>query len=160
MIGKEVVLEVPKSGVIVFNPAVCTGCGTCELMCSLYHEGVGGPALSRARVVRDPFTAKFSFNVCKQCLCPSCYSACPLKDKALCIDEETGAKYIDEDKCTGCRQCIEACPFDPPEIKYNAEKNVAFKCDLCRGREGGPICVEYCPVEALNFAPASEKSEK
>ncbi|MBL7063411.1 MAG: 4Fe-4S dicluster domain-containing protein [Anaerolineae bacterium] len=153
--AREGVLEIPKSGVIIFNPAECTGCGTCELMCALYHEGVGGPALSRARVVRYPLVAEFHFLVCQQCPAPSCYFACPSMDGALCIDEETGARYVNEDKCIGCSQCVEACPFDPPRVMYNEEKGVAFKCDLCRGREEGPICVEYCPVEALRLAPGN-----
>jgi Fe-S-cluster-containing hydrogenase component 2 len=25
------------------------------------------------------------------------------------------------------------------------------------GREGGPICVEYCPVDALTFVAAEER---
>ena len=146
-----------RSGLISFNAEMCTGCGTCELMCSLYHEGVGGPALSRADVIRDPFNAAFQFHTCKQCLAPSCYAACPLADEAIRICEETGARYIDEDECTGCGECIQACPFDPPEIKFNDERNVAFKCDLCRDRDGGPICVEYCPVGVLAFLPANER---
>jgi Fe-S-cluster-containing hydrogenase component 2 len=79
-----------------------------------------------------------------------------LKDKALCIDQTTGAVYVDENRCTGCGLCVDACPFDPPRIKINAQKNVAFKCDLCRERKGGPICVEYCPFEALKVASKVE----
>jgi len=127
------------------------------LMCSLYHEGAQGLTLSRAQIVRDPITSDVSFNVCQQCLSPSCYFACPLRDEALCIDEKTGARYINEGECIGCEMCIEACPFNPSRIKLNVEKKIAFKCDLCRGREGGPICVEYCPMEALKFLPRDER---
>jgi hypothetical protein len=28
-------------------------------------------------------------------------------------------------------------------------KKVSFKCDLCRDRSDGPICVEYCTMHAL-----------
>jgi Fe-S-cluster-containing hydrogenase component 2 len=141
--------EVPKSAMLVHDPNVCAGCGVCAVMCSLYHEGVLGPALARPHIVRQPFTAKHEHNTCQQCSSPSCYFACPLKDKALCIDKTTSTAYIDERECTGCGICVGACPFDPPRVKISAEKNVAFKCDLCRGREGGPICVEYCPFQAL-----------
>jgi len=150
-------LETPKSGVLIHDPNVCTGCGVCEVMCSLYHEGVLGPALARSHVVRRPFTAEHGYDVCRQCSSPSCYLACPLKDKAMRVDGTTGATYVDEDECTGCGICTHACPFDPPRIKMNAEKNVAFKCDLCRGREGGPLCVEYCPFQALKFVPRDER---
>jgi len=149
--------EVPKSGVLVHDLNVCAGCGVCEVMCSLYHEGVLGPALARSHIVRHPFTAKHSHNMCRHCSSPGCYFACPLKDKAICIDGTTGTTYIDEDECTGCGICIDACPFEPPRIKINAEKNVAFKCDLCRRREGGPICVEYCPFQALKLVSRDER---
>jgi Fe-S-cluster-containing hydrogenase component 2 len=150
-------LETPKSGVLIHDPSVCAGCGVCEVMCSLYHEGVLGPALARSHVVRRPFTAEHGYDVCRQCSSPSCYLACPLKDKAMRVDWTTGATYVDEDECTGCGICTRACPFDPPRIKMNAEKNVAFKCDLCRGREAGPLCVEYCPFQALKFVPRDER---
>jgi Fe-S-cluster-containing hydrogenase component 2 len=142
-------VEVPQSRVVFHDSRVCTGCGVCEVMCSLYHEGVLGRTLARSHILRRPFTAVHGHNVCQQCSSPSCYFACPLRDRAMCIDGTTGTTYVDEDECTGCGMCVKACPFDPPRIKINAEKNVAFKCDLCMGREGGPICVEYCPFQAL-----------
>lgn len=140
-----------KTGKIVHNPDVCSACGVCEVMCSLWHDGIAGPALARCNVIRAAFTATHSYSVCRQCDQPDCYFACPLQDSALCIDGATGVIYINENECTGCEMCIDACPFDPPGIKFNTEKNVAFKCDLCRGRDEGPICVEYCPFEALTY---------
>jgi len=137
---------------IAHHPDVCTGCGLCELMCSLYHEGEQGPSLSRGELMGDRLVSEFTFHVCRQCGKPKCYDACPNKDKALCIDETKGTKYIDADECDGCGDCIEACPFDPPRIKMHPSKNIAFKCDLCRDRTEGPICLEYCSFEALSLA--------
>lgn len=34
---------------IAHHPGTCTGCGLCDLMCSLYHEGEQGKALSLAK---------------------------------------------------------------------------------------------------------------
>jgi Fe-S-cluster-containing hydrogenase component 2 len=150
-------MEALKSGVIVYNPSVCSACGVCEIMCSLWHEGIIGPTLARANIIRDAFTARHSHIVCQQCLYPSCYYACPLPDKALCIDEATGAVYVNEAECIGCELCIDACPFEPSRIKYNAEKKVAFKCDLCKDREQGPVCVEYCPFQALTYVTKDER---
>ena len=156
---KEEVQEVLISGVIVHNPEKCVGCGVCGLMCSLYHEGEQGPALSRSEVVRDPFNYDFTFNVCQQCRSPSCYFACPLKDTALCIDEVTGVRYINKNECDGCGKCIEACPFDPVRVKMHPEKNIAFNCDLCKDRDEGPICVEYCTMNALTYVTKDERKE-
>ncbi|MDD4877335.1 MAG: 4Fe-4S dicluster domain-containing protein [Dehalococcoidales bacterium] len=142
---------------ILYDPQTCTGCGLCELMCSLYHEGEQGQALSRAELVGDRLTAEFIFNVCQQCPSPSCYNACLLKDKALCIDEVTGVKYINAEECDGCGKCIEACPYNPPRINLHPEKNAALMCDLCRGRVEGPICVEYCSFDSLTYAGKEER---
>jgi Fe-S-cluster-containing hydrogenase component 2 len=149
--------EVPLAGVVTHDPEKCVGCGVCGLMCSLYHDGEQGPALSRSEVVRDPFNYDFTFNVCQQCRSPSCYFACPLKDRALCIDEATGVRYVNQEECDGCGKCIAACPLDPKRIKLNPEKNVVFNCDLCRGRDRGPICVEYCTANALTYVTKDKR---
>jgi Fe-S-cluster-containing hydrogenase component 2 len=134
---------------IEHNPSLCAGCGVCSLMCSLYYEKETVIALSRSELVRDPFEGTYSLNVCRQCLSPSCYQACPQKESALCIDQVTGIKYVNPEECKGCGNCTRACPLKPARIKLNPEKRVALKCDLCRGREKGPICVEYCSQHAL-----------
>ncbi|MEJ2169358.1 MAG: hypothetical protein P8X90_27940, partial [Desulfobacterales bacterium] len=63
---------------LLFDASLCTGCGSCELMCALFREGVGGPAMARCRVERVPFYAVYVFQVCRQCLAPSGYVAGPL----------------------------------------------------------------------------------
>ena len=138
-----------RAPMIKHYPETCTGCGLCDLMCSLYHEGEQGQRLSRGTLTGDRMTADFTFYVCRQCARPECYEACPWQDKALCIDEATGITYINPEECDGCEACIEGCPFTPPLIKMHPDKQVAIKCDLCQGRAEGPICVEYCNFEAL-----------
>lgn len=131
------------------DPARCAGCGTCVMMCSLYHEGEVGPVVSRTAIVRDPFTYDFTFNVCQQCRSPGCYSACPRPDRARVIDEATGIVYVNEDECIGCGQCITGCNFDPPRTTLHPDKRVALSCDRCMDRDEGPICAAYCTMEAL-----------
>jgi Fe-S-cluster-containing hydrogenase component 2 len=145
----------PVSGRIEHNPSLCAGCGVCGLMCSLYHEKEIKVVLSRAELAREPFDGRFSLNVCRQCLSPSCYQSCPLKDSALCIDSATGVKYINAGKCDGCGKCTQACPLKPARVRLYTDRKVAFKCDLCRNREEGPICVEHCSQHALTIAPGN-----
>ena len=144
--------QTPVAGRIEHNASVCAGCGVCSLMCSLYHEKETAFKLSRSEIVRDPFEAAYSFNVCRQCLSPSCYLACPLKGSALCIDTATGIKYVNASECDGCGKCTQACPLSPARVKLNPDQTAAIKCDLCRERENGPICVEYCAQHALTVA--------
>lgn len=142
-----------KRGQILYNSAVCTGCSTCELVCSLYHEGICAPFLSRIHVVKDVFSGEFSADICKQCSYPPCYYACPVD--AIGIDDEVGTTYIVEERCIGCNKCVEACPLMPEReiigIKTVENKKIFFKCDLCKDRPEGPACVEYCPVNALRY---------
>jgi len=71
---------------------------------------------------------------CQQCSSPECYFACPLKDKALCIDAKTGTRYINKANCNGCGICVLACPLSPPRINLDQPSKKAIKCDLCKDR--------------------------
>ncbi len=155
---QQTVAGSPVSAVIQHDDTKCAGCGVCGLMCALYHEKESGASLARNSLVRDPFTATYTFNVCQQCNSPKCYFACPQKDKALCVDLNTGAKYINTANCIGCGSCTKACQFSPPRANVNPVKKVSFKCDLCRDRADGPICVDYCTMSALRLVPGNARS--
>jgi len=149
----EVSFKVLKSGKVIHNPELCRGCRICELACSAYHDGACGAHLSRIHVIPDDLALEFPAQVCHQCQYPSCYYACPKHDKSLCIDAKTGARYINTDECLRCGNCARACPFTPSLIWVREEesKKIYYKCDLCRGRNEGPICVEVCPRNALTY---------
>ena len=142
---------------IVHDANLCAGCGVCGLMCAFYHEKEYGRSLARNVLSRDPFNADFTFHVCQQCASPNCYFACPKKDVALCVDKKTGVKYVNTAECLGCGSCTSACPFTPPRGNVQPIKKVSFKCDLCRDRDEGPICVEYCTMHALSKVSGKEK---
>ena len=74
---------------------------------------------------------------------------------------EDGFVVVDEDVCIGCRYCHMACPYGAPQ--YNETKGHMTKCDGCYDRvaEGKkPICVESCPLRALDFGPIDELRKK
>ena len=55
---------------------------------------------------------------------------------------------VDENKCTGCGECEEACPFSAIEVVTEvAQVNEA--CNLCGA------CVDVCPEEALTLEEES-----
>ena len=155
--------KLPRSGSIKIDRNACLACRECEVVCSLYHEGECNPALSRIQITFDDFVPGFpSLSVCKQCDWPACYYACAdvLGESAIEIDPVTGARFINESKCIGCGACLRACPLTPemPVIYYKMvnSKRVYFKCDLCKDRAEGPLCVEICPGGALTFVPAEK----
>ncbi len=124
----------------------CVGCATCEMVCSLVHEGICLPSLSRIRVVRYPTRALNVPITCAFCEFPPCASVCP--SGAISKNGGNGDVSINSLLCIGCRQCVQACPFG--HANFNYTKGTAFKCDLCGGN---PQCVEYCWTEALQYLP-------
>ena len=127
---------------LCFNQDICLGCGSCVSVCSIFHEGAVDEALARISLERRIFSIEYLVHFCRQCHHAECYYACP--EGAINVDQKTGARVIDESLCTGCRSCIEACPFDM--ISFSDERNVALKCDFCGGE---PQCVKFCPTGAL-----------
>ncbi|MEM0253852.1 MAG: 4Fe-4S dicluster domain-containing protein [Candidatus Bathyarchaeia archaeon] len=114
----------------------CSGCRRCEIACSFFHEGKIWPEASRIRV----FMLLPGIEVphfCVQCEDYPCVEACPVK--ALSISDETGAVLVNSESCTGCGNCIKACPGAVPHI--HPEKRVILICDLCGG---DPKCVKVC----------------
>ncbi len=132
---------------LMVEPSKCTGCRSCEMACSLYHEGKCSPVLSRMRVVKYEALGKSYPSVCSQCSKPKCLESCT--NGAVKLNEATGAVTIDESLCTGCRSCLVACP----QVGFNTQKRVAFKCDLCGGE---PQCARFCPSGAVAFSDVND----
>jgi protein NrfC len=135
--------------------------------CSMTHEGVAYPSLSRIQIIRDaPSFTKYPYDIvmsiCRQCVTPLCVQNCPTG--ACHVDTENGnVRRIDPDECIGCGNCIEFCPQRPHRTVWNPEKDISTKCDLCIDtpywdRKGGPdghqACVDICPAKALKLVSA------
>lgn len=133
-----------EAKLISVNPKDCTGCRLCEMACSFHHEQACSSAMSRIKIVKDDEYGHHLVIVCMQCAEPYCVASCPVE--ALRRNGETGIVLVDEELCTGCAACIEACPLEA--ISLDKEKNTVFKCDLCGG---DPECVKVCAREILTL---------
>ena len=127
---------------IVRDYLKCSGCRTCEIACSLHHEGWIWPEASRIRVFM-PFPGLEVPHLCTQCDDYPCVKSCPFE--ALSIDEKTTAVLVDRGKCTGCGLCIRACPGSIPFLHPKDGK--ATICDLCGG---DPECTKVCTEARYN----------
>jgi len=132
--------------VILIDEANCLFCRTCEAVCSTAKEGEVSLAKSRIHVVPDHEKRTSKPSACRHCGRPPCAKACPVD--AIVKNEKTKLVELNKDECIGCGECVEACPFgaivmieDFPEW-----------CDLCGG---DPLCVKFCPHEALAFGSIS-----
>jgi carbon-monoxide dehydrogenase iron sulfur subunit len=134
--------------ILFIDPEKCTGCRLCETACSISHEKVCNPTLSRIHVAKWETAGLYIPVVCVQCESPICEQVCPVK--AIKRDEKTGAVVINYDVCVGCRLCALYCPFAGAQI--DAKKGRVLKCDLC---DGEPVCVKFCDPQALQYVKAN-----
>jgi len=97
------------------------------------------------------------------CIEPTCVPACPVN--AISKRELDGIVVVDREACLGkdnCDMCLQACPYDAPQ--FGAEENAKMqKCDLCLDRwaeNKKPICIDACPLRALDAGPLDELKAK
>ncbi len=130
------------------------GCRACEVACK-QEKGLGtGPRLVRI-VDRSP---DFVPIYCHHCAEAPCKKACP--SDAILKDGQ-GIVLMDSEKCIGCRECIDACPFGA--MQFDDDSGKAVKCDMCVDRvkeNRKPACSSSCATGCIFFGPGRELSEK
>ena len=137
-----------------FDMTKCIGCRSCEIAC---NEQNGNPANIQWRRVGEleggvyPDTMRTYLSMsCNHCVSPDCLRGCPVN--AYSKDPLTGIVLHSADACIGCQYCVWNCPYSVP--KFNAERGVVGKCDMCRDRllDGDePACVDACPESAIQI---------
>ena len=152
-----------------FDQTRCIGCYTCAVACKDWYDTPAGPVnWLRVREMEDgkfpDVSVAFLVSPCYQCANPPCILACPVE--AITKRESDGIVVVDMEKCLGKKECgtlcLNACPWDAPQ--FGPEENVKMqKCQFCLERlEQGQqaICVESCPVYALDIGPIDELRTK
>lgn len=141
----------PVAKVLAINSEKCTGCRLCELVCSVFHDGVSNAARSRIKIVKWESEGLYIPMSCQQCQDAPCKIICPVK--AIYRDEQLGRVMVDQTKCIGCRSCVAVCPFGA--MNFNVIDRKVSKCDLC---DGDPQCVRFCEVKAVDYVEADRVS--
>ena len=139
---------------IMVDLGKCTGCRTCEIVCSFERETVFNPKKSAIRVVKEELIGLDAPVVCQLCNHPKCVESCP--EGALEKTLPLGVIKVKEEKCTGCRTCEEACPYGA--LSMHPDRDIPIICNLCDGK---PACVDWCHAKALNFSSprSSERAQ-
>jgi Fe-S-cluster-containing hydrogenase component 2 len=114
------------------------------MVCSLSHEGRCNPVESRITVIKNEREGINFPLVCAQCERPTCKEICPMA--ALFVEGDL--VKTDPTRCVGCGMCVLCCPIGATSM--NPVTHQIMRCDLCGG---DPLCVKYCPEEAIQFAP-------
>lgn len=146
----------------------CSGCFTCVVACRQWHSSEGEVTAWRRVETMEEGTfphvrVTFLSLSCLHCRKPLCLSACPVE--AIFKRHRDGLVLVDPARCMGgkeCGLCRKACPFHLPQFNPHQEFRME-KCDFCAKRldEGKrPLCVEACPMEALDWGPFDLLLEK
>jgi len=138
----------------------CVGCEACVVACKTENEVPLGEFRLRMReTVVGSFpnlSGEFRIEQCFHCENPPCVPVCPT---GATYQTDDGFVLIDPDKCTGCKACVTACPY---EMRHITSGGWADKCTFCRHRvaEGGvPACVETCPAGARIFGDLDDPAD-
>jgi len=149
-----------KKYALMIDHESCWGCRTCEVACKQENQAPNGVRLIHVSengptVVDGKFDFVFHVNVCRHCDEPPCAEVCP--EDAI-TKREDGIVVMDDGMCTGCRSCIEACPYEA--IDFDEAKGIAQKCNLCHHRvDKGliPACADnVCPAHCIYFGEPDE----
>lgn len=151
-----------KEYIIHFEHDKCTQCHGCEVACRSWRELKIG--IKYRRVLnrwQGVYPAVKSCTValsCLHCVEPDCVKSCP--EGAITKQEPDGLVLVDHELCTGCKACLDACPFGVPQF---GEDGIMQKCDLCIDKIAAETrlpCVETCPGNALQLKKLDTREKK
>ena len=139
----------------------CVTCAACVLACKAENRlPAGGFRDWIVQETRGRFphlTLESRSERCHHCDSPPCVGCCPTGASHV---SDGGAVIVSRDKCTGCKACIAACPYD---ARYVHPDGFVDKCTFClhRVRKGQqPACVTICPTRALAFGDLADLASR
>jgi len=131
-----------------FHSNLCVGCFACEAACKGEYQLPPGVRWIRIHRIEGSSAAgeaqvSFRLAVCQQCEAPPCIPSCAA---GAIYRRNDGLIILEEEKCTGCKECVNACPWEA--IAFDESRQTASKCNLCADL-AEPRCLAYCPTGAL-----------
>jgi len=157
----------------IIDVSKCNGCYNCQISCKDEHVGNDWTPYAKPQPDTGQFWIKVTETVrgtvpkvkvsyvpeiCRHCDNAPCIESC--QEKAI-YKRDDGIVIVDPEKCSGCRNCVDACPYGA--IYFNWDLNIAQKCTMCahlldKGWKE-PRCVELCPTGALSFGEQDDLKE-
>jgi formate dehydrogenase iron-sulfur subunit len=139
---------------MLIDLTLCIGCNACQEACKKQNGLAGGEEKSlsaTAYTALNEYNGVYVRRMCQHCNVPTCVSVCPV---GAFTKTEQGPVLYDENKCIGCRYCMQACPFQVPRYEWGSTFPRVQKCKFCADRlaQGLPTaCSEACPTGATKF---------
>ena len=162
-----------RKGMMV-TPELCIGCRACQVACKSWNQLPGTKTTNTGTYQNPPDLNDTAFNLirynevpgqenpvrwlfvsrrCMHCEDAGCMKICP---SGAIYRTSDGSVAVNQDKCIGCKLCVNACPFDVP--RYDALGKM-HKCHQCSDRTSNgmsPACVKTCPTGALKYGDRDE----
>lgn len=146
-----------KRYAMVVDTRLCVACKACVLACKAENAVPDGRTRCwLVEEVRGQFprlAAENRSERCHHCSHAPCVTACPTGASHV---SDGGSVQVTRGKCTGCKACMAACPYD---ARYVHPDGFVDKCTLClhRVRQGRlPACVEVCPTACLHVGDLAD----
>jgi tetrathionate reductase subunit B len=160
--------------VFIHDVSKCNGCYNCQIACKDEHVANDWSPYAKPQPDTGQFWIKLNEYIrgtvpkvkmhyipvmCAHCEDALCKKAC--KVEGAIYQRQDGLVIIDPVKCTGCKNCVDACPYRA--IYFNEDLNIAQKCSGCAHLlDNGwkePRCVDACPTEALKLMEENEATD-
>jgi len=129
----------------------CIGCHACTVACKEEHNIPVGVNRTWVKYVEKgvyPDTRRhFAVLRCNHCDDAPCIEICPT---VALYRRSDGIVDFDNERCIGCKSCMQACPYDA--LYIDPDRNTAAKCNFDASRvEMGykPACEVVCPTQAI-----------
>ena len=146
----------------VIDNRTCIGCHACTVACKSEHDVPLGVNRTHVKYIEKGIfpnsTREFSVHRCNHCEDAPCTTICPT---TALFNRSDGIVDFDDERCIGCKSCMQACPYDALYIDPN--KGTAAKCNYCAHRVENsfePACVIVCPTESIVSGDLDDPTSK
>lgn len=148
---------------MVMDQRRCIGCQSCTVACRTWNDLpmdiIYNPVVSEGVVGKWPNVhVTYTPLLCMHCDNPPCVGCCPCNASQ---QDDNGTVWVDQDKCMGCKVCVNACPYGARDV--HEEEGFVRKCTFCRDRvaEGDqPYCVATCHQKARIFGDLDDPNSE
>ncbi len=160
---------------MLLDTTQCIGCRGCQVACKQWNKLPGEVTRSTGTYQNPPWLSAHTWTLitytepedfadnprwlfrkvqCFHCTDAACEQVCPT---GAIKKQENGIVYINQSICTGCKYCVQVCPFHVPHADHVT--GTTSKCWMCLDRVSNgltPACAKACPTDAILFGSRVE----